>query len=90
MRLSPDEKRLKVLCMKIDTLEGLSMNPRAEEINVPPTEPTTSNNAYGVSTGIVLVLLHVTRQWCCHHFATLYILDTSRILINQLTRTYKS
>jgi hypothetical protein len=47
MRFSPDKKKLNVLCLKVDTIDGLSINPYADELNTPPTQPTTSNNHHG-------------------------------------------
>jgi hypothetical protein len=44
---SPDKKRLKVLCLMIDQIDGLSMNPLLDGFDARPTQPATRNNHYG-------------------------------------------
>ncbi|CZR69432.1 uncharacterized protein PAC_19332 [Phialocephala subalpina] len=44
---SPDKKRLKVLCLMTDQIDGLSMNHLFDGSDAQPTQPATQNNHYG-------------------------------------------
>lgn len=48
---SPDKKKLKVLCLLTDQIDGLSMNPFEDGSDAQPTQPTTQNNHYGDEEG---------------------------------------
>lgn len=44
---SPDKKKLKVICLMADQIDGLSMNHWFDGSDAKPTQPTTKNNHYG-------------------------------------------
>jgi hypothetical protein len=43
----PNKKKLKVLCLMTDQIDGLSMNHRFDGSDAKPTQPATKNNHYG-------------------------------------------
>ena len=47
MEVSADKKKLKVLCLKIDSIDSLSINPVHDEEDAQPTQSATQKNHYG-------------------------------------------